>query len=65
METRLLIGVELVLGNGPALAVYNDAGPFGGMKRSGLGGELGQEGLDAFQETKHLHIETRLEVKDR
>jgi betaine-aldehyde dehydrogenase len=42
----------------------NDAGPFGGMKRSGLGRELGQEGLDAFQETKHVHIETRLEVKD-
>lgn len=42
----------------------NDAGPFGGMKRSGLGRELGQEGLDAFQETKHVHIETKLEVKD-
>ena len=39
-------------------------GPFGGMKRSGLGRELGQEGLDAFQETKHVHIETKLEVKD-
>ena len=42
----------------------NDAGPFGGMKRSGLGRELGQEGLDAFQETKHVHIETKLEIKD-
>ena len=42
----------------------NDAGPFGGYKRSGLGRELGQEGLDAFQETKHVHIETKLEVKD-
>jgi acyl-CoA reductase-like NAD-dependent aldehyde dehydrogenase len=42
----------------------NDAGPFGGMKRSGSGRELGQEGLDAFQETKHVHIETKLEVKD-
>jgi betaine-aldehyde dehydrogenase len=42
----------------------NDAGPFGGMKRSGLGRELGQEGLDAFQETKHVHIETKLEVKE-
>ncbi len=42
----------------------NDAGPFGGFKRSGLGRELGQEGLDAFQETKHVHIETKLEVKD-
>jgi acyl-CoA reductase-like NAD-dependent aldehyde dehydrogenase len=42
----------------------NDAGPFGGMKRSGSGRELGLEGLDAFQETKHVHIETKLEIKD-
>jgi acyl-CoA reductase-like NAD-dependent aldehyde dehydrogenase len=42
----------------------NDAGPFGGFKQSGLGRELGQEGLEAFQETKHVHIETQIEVKD-
>ena len=42
----------------------NDAGPFGGFKRSGLGRELGREGLEAFQETKHVHIETKLEAKD-
>jgi acyl-CoA reductase-like NAD-dependent aldehyde dehydrogenase len=42
----------------------NDAGPFGGFKQSGFGRELGQEGLEAFQETKHVHIETKLEIKD-
>jgi acyl-CoA reductase-like NAD-dependent aldehyde dehydrogenase len=35
----------------------NDAAPFGGMRKSGLGRELGEEGLDAFRETKHVHID--------
>ncbi len=42
----------------------NDAGPFGGFKQSGLGRELGREGLEAFQETKHVHIETEIEPKE-
>ena len=42
----------------------NDAAPFGGMKQSGLGRELGQEGLEAFQETKHVHIETQIAPKE-
>jgi betaine-aldehyde dehydrogenase len=42
----------------------NDAGPFGGFKQSGLGRELGREGLEAFQETKHVHIESRIERKE-
>lgn len=33
----------------------NDAGPFGGMKFSGGSRELGEEGLEAFLETKHVH----------
>ncbi len=35
----------------------NDAGPFGGMRWSGVGRELGEEGLDAFREPKHVHID--------
>ena len=42
----------------------NDAGPFGGFKQSGFGRELGQEGLEAFQETKHVHIETKIAPKE-
>jgi betaine-aldehyde dehydrogenase len=35
----------------------NDAAPFGGMRKSGIGRELGEEGLDAFRETKHVHLD--------
>ncbi len=35
----------------------NEAGPFGGMRQSGIGRELGEEGLDAFRESKHVHID--------
>ncbi len=41
----------------------NDAGPFGGMRWSGVGRELGEEGLDAFREPKHVHIDYVQEVK--
>lgn len=41
----------------------NDAGPFGGMRWSGIGRELGEEGLDAFREPKHVHIDYVMERK--
>jgi betaine-aldehyde dehydrogenase len=41
----------------------NDAGPFGGMRMSGMGRELGIEGLDAFREPKHVHMDYRVEAK--
>lgn len=42
----------------------NFAGPFGGMKMSGLGRELGQEGLDEFRQTKHVHWDIEGQLKD-
>jgi acyl-CoA reductase-like NAD-dependent aldehyde dehydrogenase len=42
----------------------NDAGPFGGMKMSGIGRELGEEGLDEFRTTKHVHWDFAMEEKD-
>lgn len=41
----------------------NDAAPFGGMRKSGMGRELGEEGLDAFRETKHVHLDYLPEKK--
>jgi betaine-aldehyde dehydrogenase len=41
----------------------NDAGPFGGFGMSGLGRELGEEGLDEFRETKHVHWDFAMERK--
>jgi betaine-aldehyde dehydrogenase len=42
----------------------NFAGPFGGMRMSGNARELGQEGLDSFLETKHVHWDFSPEAKD-
>jgi acyl-CoA reductase-like NAD-dependent aldehyde dehydrogenase len=41
----------------------NEAAPFGGMKSSGNGRELGTEGLDDFRQSKHVHIDTKMDVK--
>jgi len=42
----------------------NYAGPFGGMKASGNARELGEEGLEGFLETKHVHWDFDAAPKD-
>jgi len=42
----------------------NFAGPFGGMKMSGLGRELGQAGFDEFCQLKHVHWDIEGGIKD-
>ncbi|MBW3606226.1 MAG: aldehyde dehydrogenase family protein [Actinobacteria bacterium] len=42
----------------------NYAGPFGGMKLTGGGRELGEEGLESFMETKHVHWDLSPDAKD-
>lgn len=41
----------------------NEAAPFGGMKASGGGRELGIEGLEDFRQSKHVHIDPKMDVK--
>ena len=42
----------------------NYGGPFGGMKMSGNARELGEEGLESFLETKHVHWDFDDKPKD-
>jgi acyl-CoA reductase-like NAD-dependent aldehyde dehydrogenase len=37
--------------------LMSEKAPFGGYKQSGVGRELGLEGLHEYMETKHMHID--------
>lgn len=45
--------------------ILNDKAPFGGYKQSGLGRELGLEGLKSYTELKHIHIDEILDRKKK
>ncbi len=42
----------------------NDAGPFGGTKMSGIGRQLGNEGLEIFRTTKMIMIDPSCDTQD-
>ena len=56
------IDTGMVWVNAPLLD--NDAGPFGGRKLSGLGRELGPEGLDTFRSSKLVMIDHAASEQD-
>ncbi len=62
MEAADRLEAGMVWVNNPL--IDNDALPFGGWKASGLGRELGRQGLDAFRRTKMVIIDHKPVIQD-
>jgi acyl-CoA reductase-like NAD-dependent aldehyde dehydrogenase len=62
MKAINALQVGMVWVNAPLLD--NDAGPFGGRKMTGIGRELGAEGLDNFRHTKLVMIDPEAAPQD-
>lgn len=62
MEASDRLEAGMVWVNNPL--IDNDALPFGGWKMSGLGRELGRQGLDAFRRSKMVIIDHQPKVHD-
>ena len=62
MEASERLEAGMVWVNNPL--IDNDALPFGGWKMSGIGRELGRQGLDAFRRTKMVIINHKPEPQD-
>jgi hypothetical protein len=64
-HTAMLIGGELLAGAGAPIAVENPYTTETIVDAEALARtELGREGLEAFQETKHVHMESKIERKE-
>jgi acyl-CoA reductase-like NAD-dependent aldehyde dehydrogenase len=62
MEASERLEAGMVWVNNPL--IDNDALPFGGWKASGIGRELGRQGLDAFRRSKMVVIDHKPVVQD-
>ena len=62
MKAYEVLEAGMVWVNNPL--IDNDAIPFGGWKMSGMGREMGRQGLDAFRQTKMGIIDAAPEIQD-
>jgi acyl-CoA reductase-like NAD-dependent aldehyde dehydrogenase len=62
MEAAERLEAGMVWVNNPL--IDNDALPFGGWKMSGLGRELGRQGLEAFRRSKMVIIDHQPKIQD-